>query len=113
MKAALILFALASASAHAQTSPPPTPLPDLSPPPAERPLRAAERDPVDVVPAQRRRPEVNVGEAPGSRTQPPSDDKRYQPRTRTEWTWQNAQRGTNATGLGPVPSTGGQPGTLQ
>jgi len=57
--------------------------------------------------------DVAVGEVPNVRTAPPSDDKRYNPRTEKEWTWVAPQRGTNATGLWPMPSTGGQPGTLQ
>ena len=57
--------------------------------------------------------DVAVGEVPNVRTAPPSDDKRYDTRTEKEWTWQAPQRGTNATGLWPMPSTGGQPGTLQ
>jgi len=57
--------------------------------------------------------DVAVGEVPNVRTAPPSDDKRYNPRTEKEWAWQSPQRGTGATGLWPMPSTGGQPGTLQ
>ena len=57
--------------------------------------------------------DVAVGEVPDVRTAPPSDDKRYNTRTEKEWTWQAPQRGTNATGLWPMPSTSGQPGTLQ
>ena len=57
--------------------------------------------------------DVAVGEVPNVRTAPPSDDKRYDTRTQKEWTWQSPQRGTNATGLWPRPSTSGQPGTLQ
>ena len=57
--------------------------------------------------------DLAIGEVPNVRTAPPSDDKRYNPRTEKEWTWQAPQRGTNATGLWPMPSTSGQPGTLQ
>ena len=57
--------------------------------------------------------DVAVGEVPNVRVDPPSNDRRYDPRTQKEWTWQAPQRGTNATGLWPMPSTGGQPGTLQ
>jgi len=57
--------------------------------------------------------DVDVGEVPDVRTAPPSDDKRYNTRTQKEWTWQAPQRGTNAAGLWPMPSTSGQPGTLQ
>ena len=64
---------------------------------------------IDVSP----RVDVAVGEVPNVRTDPPSNDRRYDPRTQKEWTWQTPQRGTNATGLWPMPGTGGQPGTLQ
>jgi hypothetical protein len=57
--------------------------------------------------------DVAVGEVPNVRVDPPSNDRRYNPRSRTEWTWQGQQRGTNATGMWPMPSTAGQPGTLQ
>ena len=69
----------------------------------DRPRELDTRLPVDVA----------VGEVPNVRTAPPSDDKRYNTRTEKEWTWQSPQRGTNATGLWPMPSTSGQPGTLQ
>ena len=57
--------------------------------------------------------DLAVGEVPNVRVDPPSNDRRYDPRTRKEWTWQAPQRGTNATGMWPMPGTGGQPGTLQ
>ena len=64
---------------------------------------------IDLTP----RIDVAVGEVPNVRTEPPSNDRRYDPRTQKEWTWQTPQRGTNATGMWPMPGTGGQPGTLQ
>ena len=63
--------------------------------------------------ARDRRIDVNVGQVPNVRTPPPSNDRFHDPRTRTESSWTTQQRGTNATGLWPMPSTGGQPGTLQ
>lgn len=108
-----------TASAYAETAPAPTTeaLPALPGDDAvaaqqesrtlrtlpDRPRQLDTRLPVDVA----------VGEVPNVRTAPPSDDKRYNPRTEKEWTWQAPQRGTNATGLWPMPSTSGQPGTLQ
>jgi hypothetical protein len=70
------------------------------------PDRATE---LDITP----RIDVAVGEVPNVRVDPPSNDRRYDTRTHKEWTWQAPQRGTNATGMWPMPSTGGQPGTLQ
>lgn len=57
--------------------------------------------------------DANVGQVPNVRTPPPSNDRFHNPRTRTESSWTTQQRGTGATGLWPMPSTGGQPGTLQ
>jgi hypothetical protein len=113
---AILLFAAATAAAYAQNEPAPTEvrtrsdivvaeaLPDLQPalPPAG--LDLERRNP---------RVEVDVSDAPNGRVDPPSNDRRYNPRTKTEWTWQTPQRGNSATGMWPMPGTGGQPGTLQ
>src|SRR3954468_21304380 len=112
----LAFTALAAASAYAQTDVTTT-LPSL---PGDeqvaaqqemRTLRTApdRATPLDLTP----RIDVAVGEVPNVRVDPPSNDRRYDTRTQKEWTWQTPQRGTNATGLWPMPSTGGQPGTLQ
>jgi hypothetical protein len=106
----------AGLSAYAQV-PPEATLPSLPGDDAvaaqqnERTLRTLpDRDrTLDLTP----RIDVAVGEVPNVRTDPPSNDRRYDPRTQKEWTWQTPQRGTNATGMWPMPGTGGQPGTLQ
>ena len=73
-------------------------------------LAAPDRaTPLDLTP----RIDVEVGEVPNVRVDPPSNDRRYDTRTEKEWTRQAQQRGTNAAGTWPMPSTGGQPGTLQ
>ena len=108
-----------SAAAHAQGAPAPAPdaLPAL---PGDEAIAAQQQDrTLRTVPDRPRelhlaRPlDVTVGEVPNVRTAPPSDDKRYDTRREKEWTWQAPQRGTNATGAWPMPSTSGQPGTLQ
>ena len=113
----LATAALAAASfAYAQSSPEPTlpTLPGDDAVAARQEARTLQTEPdrattLDLTP----RIDVAVGEVPNVRTDPPSNDRRYDPRTRKEWTWQTPQRGTNATGLWPMPGTGGQPGTLQ
>jgi hypothetical protein len=116
LRAIFASAAFAAASAYAQQDFAPT-LPSL---PGDeqvaaqqeaRALRTApdRATPLDVSP----RIDVSVGEVPNGRVDPPSNDRRYDSRSRQEWTWQAPQRGTSATGMWPMPSTGGQPGTLQ
>ena len=107
-------FAIAGAYAQSIDSPTLPSLPGDTQVAAAQQARTLEIAPdrataLDLTP----RIDVAVGETPNVRVDPPSNDRRYDPRTRKEWTWQVPQRGTNATGLWPMPSTGGQPGTLQ
>ena len=113
---AAIAASLATVGAYAQNEPAPTEvrtrsdvvvaeaLPELQPALPPSTLDLERRSP---------RIDIDVSDAPNGRVDAPSNDRRYNPRTKTEWTWQTPQRGHNATGLWPMPGTGGQPGTLQ
>ena len=76
-------------------------------------MQGTEVDRMNEAARAARRIDMNVGQVPNVRPQPPSNDRAHNPRTRTESSWTTQQRGTGATGLWPMPSTGGQPGTLQ
>ena len=76
-------------------------------------MQGTEVDRMNEAARAGRRIDLNVGQVPNVRTPPPSNDRAHNPRTRTESSWTTQQRGTGATGLWPMPSTGGQPGTLQ
>lgn len=76
-------------------------------------MQGTEVDRMNEAARAARRIDMNVGQVPNVFTPPPSNDRAHNPRTRTESSWTTQQRGTGATGLWPMPSTGGQPGTLQ
>jgi hypothetical protein len=116
---AVLAATLAAAQAHAQAEANPSPIPANSP--AALANASIDADVANMQgttvdranEARDRRIDMNVGQVPNVRTPPPSNDRFHDPRTRTESSWTTQQRGTNATGLWPMPSTGGQPGTLQ
>lgn len=111
---------LAAAGAHAETVANPSPIPANSPAAIanasiDNDLTNMQGTATDRDNEARRGNgiDANVGQVPNVRTPPPSNDRFHNPRTRTESSWTTQQRGTNATGMWPMPSTGGQPGTLQ
>ena len=115
---AAVAALLASAAVQAQTTEAnPSPIPANSPAAVfnstvDNDLANMQGTPVDRA-NEARRPGTSVGDVPNVYTPPPSNDRFHNPRTRTESSWTTQQRGTNATGMWPMPSTGGQPGTLQ
>ena len=105
-----------AAGAYAQSGP--SPIPADSPAAVENARNDAQsigstgHRQAPSPPPRSRRLDVTVGKTPAARTAPPSNDDVYNPRTKTETAW-TQQQGTSATGTAPVPTTSGQPGTLQ
>ena len=104
-----------SAAAYAQQGP--SPIPADSPAAIENARNSPPLEGTNPnrVPGASRGPRLDVTtrEVPNVRTPPPSNDRFHNPRTRTGSQWTTEQRGTSATGMWPMPGTGGQPGTMQ